>query len=46
MFARTDAAGVRTHRHLEPRRQKRNRERLVDAADAAGVELADVNRPA
>ena len=47
-LAQPDAAGVRADRHAELRRQQQDRDDLVDAAQPAGVDLADVRsrRPA
>ena len=43
-LAQADAAGVRAHRHAELRCEQDDREVLVDTADAAGVDLHDVDR--
>ena len=43
-LAQADAAGVRAHRHAELGRQQQDRQVLVDAADAAGVELQHRDR--
>ena len=42
-LAQAHAARVRTHRHPEPRRQQQDRHDLVDAAEPAGVDLADAD---
>ena len=44
VLAEADAARVRADRDAELRRQQQHRDRLVHAADAARVELADVDR--
>ena len=44
VFAQADAAGMRADGDAELGGEQDDRERLVDAADAAGVELADVDR--
>ena len=46
VLAEADAAGVRAHRNAELRREQQHGDRLVDAADPAGVDLADVDRVA
>ncbi len=43
-LAQPDAAGVRAHGHAELRGQQQVGEVLVDARDAAGVDLHDVDR--
>ena len=45
-LAEADAAGVRADRDAELRREQEDRDVLVDAPDAARVELQDVDRPA
>ena len=44
VLAQPDAAGVRADRHAELRGQQQHRQHLVDAAEPAAVELADVDR--
>ena len=44
VLAQADAAGVRADGDAELGRHQDDREHLVDAADAAGVDLADVDR--
>ena len=46
VLAEPDAAGVRADGHAELRREQDDREHLVDAAEPAAVELADVDRAA
>ena len=44
VFAQSDSAGVRTDRHAELRGEQQDRERLAQSAEAAIVELAEVDR--
>jgi len=44
VLAQPDAAGVRADGNAELGRQQQDGDRLVDAADAARIELADVDR--
>ena len=43
-LAQPDAAGMRADRHAELRRHQDHREVLVDAAEAAAVDLAEADR--
>ena len=44
VLAQPDTAGVGANGDVELRREEKDRDRLVDATDATGVELADVDR--
>ena len=44
VLAQAEAAGVRADRHAELRREQQHRQRFVEAAEPAVVELAEVDR--
>ncbi len=44
VLAQSHAARVRADRHPKLRREKQDRQHLIDSTEAAGVELAEANR--